>query len=124
MSDEEKQETTTYAASASGAEPEEAPPPGPAQSADVGQALEEFLRLAEELQERMDPSGSVHLDYSPPAAPIPCNQEQHAEGLLARLFGWQQHRRAAQGAQQSSGSARARPLPWQDWPGYGKCEEI
>ena len=95
-----------------------------AESSDVGQALEEVIRLAEDLQEEMLPQGSVRLDAPP--GPQPCEQRAGREsaaadaeraaqgGVLSRLFQWQQERRRQRRDGTDSG-LKASEAPWRDY---------
>ena len=77
MVDEHKQEVTTYPGARQIPEGYlpglEQPQTRQAESADVGEALEQVIRLAEDLQEGFLPSGgaNVRLDTPPPSTTTP-----------------------------------------------------
>ena len=126
MVDEHKQEVTTYPGAPQAPQHAEGYLPGleqpqtrQAESADVGQALEEVIRLAEDLQEGFLPSGgaNVRLDTPPPgpsAMPwAPFEAPAQPEGLLSRLFkgnNLRSSRERARGGSYNNGSE-----PWRDY---------
>lgn len=81
---------------------------------EVGQALEDFLQLAEEIQNRLT-LGSTELDYVPPAVPVPTPSADKSESLLSRIFKFRRRGRAEKG----------RRLDERAWQEYAKdCTEI
>ncbi|KAK2080411.1 hypothetical protein QBZ16_000264 [Prototheca wickerhamii] len=55
------------------------------QTQDVGQAFADFLRFAEELQQKMAP-GMLDLDERPAAMPEPRTDDAEDQSILARVF--------------------------------------
>lgn len=55
------------------------------QMQDVGQALEDFLRFAEELQQRMAP-GAMDLDHRPSVQGRPYASPDEQESFLSKIF--------------------------------------
>jgi hypothetical protein len=95
-----------------------------AQPPDLGEALEQIIMLAEDLQEGMAPCTSgVRLDTPPQGgcrhpSPSPSTELQSGdekETLLARLFGWGQQQRRHRRRDAVNGGSSSRTEAWTQW---------
>jgi len=91
------------------------------QASNVGHALDDVCRLAEDLQEGMLPNGAVRLDTPPPspslqysAKSLVDSRDSVAEGLFGRLMQW---RRWGE-VKGDKGSATSSPAAWEEYARY------